>query len=335
MPDQNGHGCIIGSFPARPDVPQHSFIGSNTWALKAVRVVDYNGDQLPDFPDAQTGLTDTNVAAMIARNTDFLEKASDIVVTQEDDTLTVRIINFTGHKLPTGFPDGRRMWINVKFLNANEEVVFEAGEFDFNTGAIVNPQDTKVYEIRLGIDAAQAAATGLPEGETFHFTLANTIVKDNRIPATGFSNNQANLKQMTPVGASYTDGQHWDDTDFAIPSCSVEAVVTVYYQLVSDEYINFLRDRNVTNNRGQIAFDLWDDPAVGNRSAPVVMDMATVALENSVGDIDEDGHVGINDFLFVIGTWGPCPPAGECPADLDCDGDVGITDFLILLGLWG
>ncbi len=53
-------------------------------------------------------------------------------------------------------------------------------------------------------------------------------------------------------------------------------------------------------------------------------------------DIDCDGVVGILDFLFVLGNWGPCPdPPATCPADLDGDGVVGINDFLIVLGSWG
>ena len=335
MPDQVGMGCGLPGFPERPDVPQHSFVGSNTWGLKAVRAVDADGNGLPDFTDQQTGLSDETVAAQIARNIDMLEKATDLQLTQLGDGLRVRVVNQTGHKVPTGFPDGRRMWINVKFLDAGGQVVVELGEFDFSTGGIVNPQDTTVYEIKLGLDAAQAALTGLPAGESFHFILANTIEKDNRIPPRGFSNTVAVQNQTTPVGASYLDGQHWDDTLFDIPGCAVQAVVTVYYQLVSDEYITFLRDTNVTDNRGQIAFDLWADPLVGNNSAPVVMDMSTVLLTGTPADIDGDGLVGINDFLILLASWGPCPPTGDCGSDLDCDGLVGITDFLILLASWG
>ncbi len=51
-------------------------------------------------------------------------------------------------------------------------------------------------------------------------------------------------------------------------------------------------------------------------------------------DFNGDGIVGIEDFLTLLGSWGPCPPKGACPADLDDDGFVGITDFLMLLSLW-
>ena len=57
------------------------------------------------------------------------------------------------------------------------------------------------------------------------------------------------------------------------------------------------------------------------------------------GDIDGDGVIGINDFLQLLGQWGPCPmpPDGSsCPSDLNLDCEVDNLDFLILLGLtWG
>jgi hypothetical protein len=55
------------------------------------------------------------------------------------------------------------------------------------------------------------------------------------------------------------------------------------------------------------------------------------------GDLDDDGIVGILDFLALLAAWGPCPgPCPPfCPADVDFDCNVGITDFLALLGNWG
>ncbi len=53
-------------------------------------------------------------------------------------------------------------------------------------------------------------------------------------------------------------------------------------------------------------------------------------------DIDGDGVVGINDFLLLLGAWGPCPAPclPSCAADLDTDCNVGISDFLLLLATW-
>jgi hypothetical protein len=50
------------------------------------------------------------------------------------------------------------------------------------------------------------------------------------------------------------------------------------------------------------------------------------------GDINDDGTIGVNDFLDLLAAWGPNP--GH-PADLDDNDVVGITDFLVLLAHWG
>ncbi|MCH8314609.1 MAG: S8 family serine peptidase [Planctomycetes bacterium] len=55
----------------------------------------------------------------------------------------------------------------------------------------------------------------------------------------------------------------------------------------------------------------------------------------TLGDIDNDGSVGVKDLLSLLGSWGPCNSCHFCPADLDSDCQVGVTDLLILLGNWG
>ena len=44
---------------------------------------------------------------------------------------------------------------------------------------------------------------------------------------------------------------------------------------------------------------------------------------------DDDGNVGINDFLTLLAQWGA---PGSCDFD---GGGVGINDFLELLANWG
>ena len=51
-------------------------------------------------------------------------------------------------------------------------------------------------------------------------------------------------------------------------------------------------------------------------------------------DLNGDGIVGINDFLELLGTWGPCRTGVVCRADLDLDCTVGITDLLRMFGDW-
>ena len=63
--------------------------------------------------------------------------------------------------------------------------------------------------------------------------------------------------------------------------------------------------------------------------APVV-DMGAYEFRLcAASDFDDDGLVGINDFLFLLAAW------GTPDADGTGDGDTGIDDFLLLLASWG
>ena len=39
----------------------------------------------------------------------------------------VRVTNLTGHKLPTGYPEGRRMWLNVQARDGDDVLIWESG----------------------------------------------------------------------------------------------------------------------------------------------------------------------------------------------------------------
>merc|ERR1711879_15431 len=155
--------------------------------------------------------------------------------------------------------------------------------------------DTKVYEAKLGVDAAVAAATGIPEGEGFHFAANNVWIKDNRIPPRGFTNAGFESAQAAPVAYSYMDGQYWDDTSYAIPSGAVKAEVRVYFQLVSKEYIEFLRDENegtdtdpmTPPSTGEIAYEQW---VLHGKSPIVEMDFDTIEFDGGCPvDYNNDG----------------------------------------------
>ena len=39
------------------------------------------------------------------------------------------MINLTGHKLITGYPEGRRMWLNIKWYDASGNLLREDGAY--------------------------------------------------------------------------------------------------------------------------------------------------------------------------------------------------------------
>lgn len=265
IPTTDGTACNPGLGGAvRNDLPLHDFNGANSWVLDAVRSI---------YPDAQTGLSATSVAAAHQRTLTMMQNAADLFAAAEGGEVVVRIVNQSGHKLPTGYGEGRRMWINVRFYDSLGNVIDELGAYD-TPSATLTTGDTRVYETHQGLDGAMANLTGLPAAESFHFVLNNVVYKDNRIPPRGFTNAGFASVQAAPVAATFGEEQYWDDTHFAVPSRAVSASVRLYHQTSSREYMEFLRDTNTTNQAGQVAYDQW---VLHGKSAPVLM--STVRLD--------------------------------------------------------
>ena len=280
MPDTTGQGCapIFGQ-PVRSDLPLHNFNGSNNWVLLAVRSL---------WPDNETGLTDNSVVKALQRTAEMHDRASDMHLSVDGGQLRVRVVNQTGHKLPTGYSEGRRVWLTVRWYDGSDNLVGEVGGYDPAT-AVLDTNGTKIYEGELGLDATQAAATGRPVGKSFNFVLVNTWLKDNRIPPRGFTNSGFAAGQASPVGATYAEEQYWDESSYAIPPGAVRAEVLLRHQTTTKEYIEFLRDTNTTDNTGLVAYNQW---VQHGRSAPSLLDAASVQLSTATALPPIDYGVG-------------------------------------------
>ncbi|MCB9916320.1 MAG: hypothetical protein H6828_14425 [Planctomycetes bacterium] len=273
MPDTSGGACAPGYGPIqRNDLPMHKFTGGNTWVLRAI-------DDL--YPDWETNLTPAIIEDAITENLGMLANAADLETWFRGSNLVVRVVNQTGHKLPTGYPEGRRMWLNVKLFSRGGALLQEYGHYDVPS-ATLTTGNTTVFEAKLGMDAAVATAAGLTAGESFHFVLNNTVVKDNRIPPRGFTAAAFDAVQSPPVGETFMEEQYWHDSTFALVPGTHRAVVTLYYQTTSKEYAEFLRDTNLDqqnpNNPGQVAYDKW---VQFGKSAPAQMASAQAVREAS------------------------------------------------------
>jgi len=328
MPDQVGGACGFYEAPPffeRPDVGAHSFAGGNTWVLDAIAT------QMGVDADYY-GLTQDRRDAANARTEQMLRDASDMELSVDAGELNVRIINQSGHSLPTGYPEGRRMWINVKFFDDGDNLVAEHGAYDMMS-ATLDDASTKVYEKQMGMTQEVADAANLEPGKSLHLVLNNEVISDNRIPPRGFKNADFAAFGGAPVAYGYADGQYWDDTAFEVPAGATSAVATLYFQTSSREYMEFLRDTNVTNDFGQTAYDLWEQHG---KSAPVAMDTMTIEIAASDPcDVNGDGVINGADLGAMLGAWGTCTDPADCPADLNGDGVVSGADLGLLLGCWG
>jgi hypothetical protein len=322
MRDVTGKGCNDPAAPTRSDLPLHDMTGGSTWLPGLL-------GQL--FP------TQVNTAALnagILRARYMLQNAATVAVVQEGTKLKVTVTNDSGHKLPTGYPEGRRMWLNVKLLDAGGQVVYESGAYDATTGVLAHDEDMRIYEAKPGLDGVTAPLVGVDEGASFHFVLNNKIFKDTRIPPRGFSNATFALFGGTPIGKGYADGQYWDDSLYGIKPGAVTAQINLYYQSTSKEYIEFLRDENTSNSIGQTLYDLWNN---NGKCPPELMASATLAVSVPAveADLDTDGDVDDADMnLFGDCSSGPSIAHNGSDlclkADLDNDNDVDQSDFAMM-----
>ncbi|MEO6595027.1 MAG: hypothetical protein ABIP94_09780 [Planctomycetota bacterium] len=233
-----GEGTAFGISPLRYDQPLHDLTGGNTWVPNAIQWLD---NQIPSRLRLGAGLTPTMTAAMnrgVVRARGMLQRAGALDVMGN----TLRVTNLTGHKLITGYPEGRRMWLRTKWRNEHNTVLREDGGYSsftstvngtpYSVNSIVDPY-ARIYQAKLAITqdwALQLLALGvspltplsydrvtgavtmtliqlasMPPGttkETFHFVLNNKVVGDNRIPPYGFRRNDAQARNALPEPAT-------------------------------------------------------------------------------------------------------------------------------------
>jgi len=163
-----GQGCNKNP-PYRSDLPLHDMTGGNYWMPDAIKYLDTQGKLR-----LGGGMSALQVAA-IDDGKLRAKQQLNLAATMSVNGNTVKIVNHTGHKLISGYPEGRRMWLNVKWYDGSNNLLREDGEYgtisvalDGSTtqiSSLINLDDpnTKVYEAHYGLDqgwAAQLVALG-------------------------------------------------------------------------------------------------------------------------------------------------------------------------------
>lgn len=237
---------------------RHGAVGGSTW--------------VPDAIMQLWGQTDVSREALELgkqRARKLLRSAASLELAFPEEGLArLRITNLTGHKLPTGYPEGRRMWVNVRFVDAAGKLLKESGRYGeeedtifgkpVSAPTLLDPEDCRLYECLPAISPARAKEFGKQPGPSFHFVLNDVIALDNRIPPKGFTNAAFAEHQCQPVGAEYADGQHWDDVDFALPAGTTTITIRLMYQSVSWEYLKFLVETDQTDDWGRRLYEAWN-----------------------------------------------------------------------------
>ena len=107
----------------RTDLPRHDLTGGNYWMGEIVKYQD-SKDQLR----LGGGLSASQIQAIdwgAQRAGVHLEQAGSLDVIGD----TVKVTNLTAHKLISGYPEGRRMWLNMKWYDGSNVLLREDGAY--------------------------------------------------------------------------------------------------------------------------------------------------------------------------------------------------------------
>ena len=304
------------------DLPIHQLAGGNVWVPQVLEA-EYPGLARADQLDATSAWAESTLQSAAA-----VELTTPSAVTVGDAlAIDVRVTNLTGHKLPTGYPEGRRMWLEVVIRDGSGSTVWHSGAWDPSTGVLAGDPQLKVYEIKPGIwnlnGTNECDTEDTAGAQLFHFVLNDCIALDNRIPPLGFSG--MNDIETRPVDYGYPETfpgsgvlVNFDDTSYSITvpaatagDLTVEA--TLQYQTTSDHYVAFLHDQAVAHqfpddciprstglpgmSRGELLTDMWQR---NDRAPPTAMAGASASVAVALFvDGFESGDAG---------AWGSTSP---------------------------
>ncbi len=278
IPDMPGCQAHVNQFSHATGGRGHDLVGANRFMVELLQdeYGSAGANQIADF------FFDNTLDAMDA----FVTTSATLEVTGSPEVdlevglpqLAVIVTNNTGHKLPTGYSEGRVMWLEVQARYAGD-LVYSSGLWDQDTGEMQDDDQLRTYE---------AVGERYSDGTTFHLLLNDHWVVDSRIPALGSTPNI----ETDPIGGRYTlqpDGtwpnfdQHGyafgpaprfadttpgDDTDDTL-----DVTVRLLYVINTGEYVDFLADN--AGEPGAHVETLFD---LAGGAPPVVLSEQTLAI---------------------------------------------------------
>jgi hypothetical protein len=168
LPDGGETQLLVGAM-GRPRVSprRHALVGGNVWGLEALQKSDPAGTALlvEQFDE-----TKRLSRELLARAADLKMTTPATVIPEDEVPIYVRVANRSGHKLPTGYADGRRIVVQVLV----DGKVLTGG---FDGGHVFDDGWLRVYEAKHGT---------FDGGIGNHLALQDTIFRDTRLPPTGF-----------------------------------------------------------------------------------------------------------------------------------------------------
>ena len=290
---------------------RHDFNGANRFMLEVLRS-EYGDDGLAEVPSIYYDLNIERMDEFLATAASLDVQAPDAIDVDEGlSDLTVTVTNNTGHKLPSGYSEGRVMWIEV-IGRYQGDVLFSSGAWNPDDGIQADPQ-LRTYE---------GVADDYADGTQFHLLRNNHWVEDSRIPALGATPDI----ETDPVGDRYTlqPDNTWPNFDVTtydfegVPGMedptpddtsddALEVTVRVRYLINTPEYIDFLETNG--GNAGTHVAGLFDELG-GATPTTLAESTVQIQLDGLVRPGESSSSSGGSSTTQSSGT-GPGTTTGE------------------------
>lgn len=168
---QANPGVAAAGGKSRPHIWTHYFVGGNA------AVTRHLGND-----------THAELAEAMLKSAATIEILGEPRVEKNQVQVTVRVTNSgAGHKLPTGFPEGREMWVDFKVTDARGKEIYRLGQVkDGQTEA-----GTKNFKVHVAND----------DGRVLHYEIweATRLIQDNRLNPKAYADLEYRFK--TPKSA--------------------------------------------------------------------------------------------------------------------------------------
>jgi hypothetical protein len=162
MQPVEARGSAMNS-PLRTDMAVHDLTGGNTRLGDMIIDMDARGQLILGSGLTQVDIDNIDRGAIRARA--MLKDAAKLEIVGN----TVKVYNLTGHKLTSGYPEGRRMWLNMRWFDASNNLIREDGKYGrlpiayggrtYQVESLLDLHDpnTRIYQVEGGLTQEWAA----------------------------------------------------------------------------------------------------------------------------------------------------------------------------------
>lgn len=248
----NGYSALQGRSPFN----LHQFAGANSFMVNLIK-----NNKTSLGVSASDANFDSTLAAI---NRMLTEQSLDITCSMDtslNDTayFTVQLRNKAGHKFPSGYPS-RRAVLQFIVTDNNNDTIFASGLFD-NNFELVQPGSPFQPHHNIITSETQAQVYQMVMGDvngniTTVLDRAAILLKDNRIPPSGFTTSFSAYDTVAIAGDALTDpdfnkigsteGSGIDLVHYHIPlngyNGTVNVTAQVYYQALPASFLNEMQN---------------------------------------------------------------------------------------------